>query len=852
MNFVTPWLLIGIPIALSLVLISLLRQRRGGRTGFSLLAALLRSLVITLAIASLATPYTSSTKPAEAITALVDISASITSEQGEQLLNKARTLAQELSVPLRVAAFGKLSSPDEIPLSPGSSYRDLREMWRKLDTGGTNLAAALTSASTRSTATPLLLLSDGYETLGSVKESTSQLGARPIFPMTALGEDGDTTLSISQLHAPLTVLAQRSVDVRATITNALPKGRSSSAQPASLEIRHGDKVILSRSVEVSRGEDLSFVAQSDPSLEGLQPIQAKLSWRDEAGPHVVTRTIWLSGEKRNKVLLLSGSAEDDRYLSRILTSQAYQLKSAVATSAEISVGAAEDYKVIVLNNVHISKIPARLQSSLDRYVENGGGLVVIGGNTSFGLGGYIGSSLEPLLPLRLVPPHQEKKRLNIAVQLVIDKSRSMATDNRLEFAKAAAEEVVRLLLDEDYLGVIGFDEVPFIALPLSPLRSVRSTALGRISRLFPALDEARRGLTAINAGRKHIIVLTDGKLPDPGQYYFDLAKQARFLGITLSTIMVGNEADDGFLAQLAQVGGGAFYQTADPRNLPRVFLSDVKVASGERTLKEEAQLSVRNGPDPIVSTSLSSFPSVRGFVETQERANANTELIVRSNEGAYPLLASWKVGKGSSIAFTSDANGRWSSEWMRWDSVQEFWSDVIESAQAKRERSRVSNLQFDLRAWVEGGEMVVDLSVFEEISSRDLQGVITTPQGDRVEIDLAQMRPGNYQARLANATAGTYRAEIKIGDSTLPPVAWELPGELFGEQAHRVPNTALLSEIASRTGGSIDPSSDVLRPLMKQESARTSYSHPLLVAALLLFFLELLLRFRSVRPSTRS
>jgi hypothetical protein len=431
----------------------------------------------------------------------------------------------------------------------------------------------------------------------------------------------------------------------------------------------------------------------------------------------------------------------------------------------------------------------------------------------------------------------------------------MATDNRLEFAKASAEEVVRLLLDEDYLGVIGFDEVPFIALPLSPLRSVRSTALGRISRLFPtsrtnlfpALDEARRGLSAINAGRKHIIVLTDGKLPDPGQYYFDLVKQARFLGITLSTIMVGTEADDGFLARLAQVGGGAFYQTADPRNLPRVFLSDVKVASGERTLKEEPQLSVRNGPDPIVSTSLTSFPSVRGFVETQERANANTELIVRSEEGAYPLLASWKVGKGSSIAFTSDANGRWSSEWMRWDSVQEFWSDVVETAQAKRERSRVSNLQFDLRAWLEGGEVVVDLSVFEEIASRDLQGIVTTPQGDRVEIDLAQVRPGNYQARLANATAGTYRAEIRIGDSSLPPVAWELPGELFGEQPHRVPNTALLSEIASRTGGSIDPSPDMLRPLMKQESTRTTYSHPLLVAALLLFFLELMLRVSRAR-----
>jgi Ca-activated chloride channel family protein len=855
MNFVDPWLLIGIPIATSLVLISLLRQRRGGRSGYSLLAASMRSIIIAFTITALATPYTSSTKPAEAITALVDISASITIEQGDQLLDKARSLAEELSVPLRVAAFGKIAAPDEISLSPGTSYRELREMWRKLDTGGTNLGAVLTSANSNSTTTPLLLLSDGYETIGSVKENTSQLGTRPIFPLTALGEDGDTDLSISQLHAPLTVLAQRSVDVRATITNALPKERSSSAQAATLEVRHGDRVILSRSVEVPRGEDLSFVAQSDPSLEGLQPIQAKLSWRDATGPHVVTKTIWLSGEKRNKVLLLSGSVEDDRYLSRILTNQAYQLKSSIASSPEASVGAAEDYKVIVLNNVHISKIPTPLQTSLARYVENGGGLVVIGGNTSFGLGGYIGSTLEPLLPLRLVPPHQEKKRLNIAVQLVIDKSRSMATDNRLEFAKASAEEVVRLLLDEDYLGVIGFDEVPFIALPLSPLRSVRSTALGRISRLFPtsrtnlfpALDEARRGLSAINAGRKHIIVLTDGKLPDPGQYYFDLVKQARFLGITLSTIMVGTEADDGFLARLAQVGGGAFYQTADPRNLPRVFLSDVKVASGERTLKEEPQLSVRNGPDPIVSTSLTSFPSVRGFVETQERANANTELIVRSEEGAYPLLASWKVGKGSSIAFTSDANGRWSSEWMRWDSVQEFWSDVVETAQAKRERSRVSNLQFDLRAWLEGGEVVVDLSVFEEIASRDLQGIVTTPQGDRVEIDLAQVRPGNYQARLANATAGTYRAEIRIGDSSLPPVAWELPGELFGEQPHRVPNTALLSEIASRTGGSIDPSPDMLRPLMKQESTRTTYSHPLLVAALLLFFLELMLRVSRAR-----
>lgn len=852
-SFAKPELLFLIPVVICLWLVVLARQRAGARRRGSILVALLRSGVIVLTILSLATPYTSSTKPAEAITAMLDISASITTEQGEELLRKARSLADELSVPLRIAAFGKLSAPNEIALASGTSYSQLRDMWRKLDVGGTDLEGALTSATSTSSSTPVLLLSDGYETTGAVREKLSSLRTRAIFPLTARGEDGDTSLSISQLHAPLTALAQRSVDVRATITNALPKQKGSTPQSATLEIRHGEKIILSRALNAPRGEDVSFVAQSDPSLEGLQPIQAKLSWKDESGPHVVTKTVWLSGEKRNKVLLLSGSPEDDRYLSRILTTQAYQLKSAISQAGDSSLGAPEDYKVIVLNNVLVSKIPDRIQSSLARYVENGGGLVVIGGNTSFGLGGYIGSTLEPLLPLRLVPPHQEKKRLNIAVQLVIDKSRSMATDNRLEFAKAAAEEVVRLLLDEDYIGVIGFDEVPFIALPLSPLRSVRSTALGRISRLFPtsrtnlfpALDEARRGLSGINAGRKHIIVLTDGKLPDPGRYYFDLVKQARFLGITLSTIMVGTEADDGFLAQLAQLGGGAFYQTSDPRNLPRVFLSDVKVASGERTLKEQPQLVVRQGPDPIVSTSITSFPTVRGFVETEERANANTELVVRSDEGTYPLLASWKVGKGSSIAFTSDANGRWSSDWMRWERVQEFWSEVLESAQARQERSRTSNLQFDLRSWTEGNEVVIDLAVFEELPSRALQGVVTTPQGERVDIDLTQVRAGHYQARIGNATAGTYRAEIKVAGANLPPVAWELSGELFGERPHRLPNTALLSEIAGRTGGVLDPTTDTLRPLMKQESTRTTYSHPLLVAALILFFLELLLRLRA-------
>jgi len=271
---------------------------------------------------------------------------------------------------------------------------------------------------------------------------------------------------------------------------------------------------------------------------------------------------------------------------------------------------------------------------------------MVGGNKSFGLGRYIGSPVEEILPITLVPPHTEKKRLNVAVQLVIDKSRSMAEDSRLEFAKAAAREVVASLRDDDYIGVIGFEEVAFIALPISRVDDVRSTASDRISRLFPAnrtnlypaLEEGRRGLSRVNAGRKHLIVLTDGQIPDQGPIYFGLIKQLRLLGITVSTVLVGADAPDAFLVEVANQGGGSFYQTNDPRNLPRIFLSDIKVATGEQTLKEDPEAPVAVGPDGVTSTSIRSFPSLRGFVETLPRSGAATELVVSEADKRYPLL----------------------------------------------------------------------------------------------------------------------------------------------------------------------------------------------------------------------
>jgi len=425
----------------------------------------------------------------------------------------------------------------------------------------------------------------------------------------------------------------------------------------------------------------------------------------------------------------------------------------------------------------------------------------------------------------------------------------MAMDNRIEFAKAASREVLAALKDDDYIGVIGFDDAPFIALPLSEIGAVRGTASERISRLFPAkktnlfpaLDEARRGLSRVKAGRKHVIVLTDGKLPDPGPYYFDLVRQMRVLGVTVSTVVVGDDADDGFLAQLAELGGGSFYQTQDPSNLPKIFLSDVKVASGEQTLKESESLAVRTGPDGIRSTQIDSFPELKGFVETLPRDPADTELLVSEAGKCFPLLASWPVEKGRVVAFTSDANGRWSAPWMRWSAINEFWADLVESAMPKSGKAR-SNVDFELRTWIEGAEAVLDLSLFQEIGDAPITAMVTPPKGAPIPLTFERLSPGHYQARVTQPLVGTYKAQVLAGDASLPEVAFDILPQEVGEHPHATPHRLLLERIASLTGGRVDPSASDLVISKADDDRGESLTTLFSALALFLLFAEIITR----------
>lgn len=819
-----------------------LLQWRAFRGLFSFLGLFLHTLVLGLLILALAGLAT--LKPGAGTTPLLvlDLSQSLTKEQRQWMQDTiSHTLQPTGDTPTVVFAGQQrlLTWQEAAPL--------LVDPPADLQLNATNIEGALTTLLASMHNRSVYLLSDGWETEANAASLSPLLTDKmlKVYPFPPPHTAAAPNVAMQRLSIPQTMEGGEAVSASVAVENT-----NQTTVQGELTVRQGEKIVWQQDVSLAPGASL-LTHSLTLTGEGLIPLRATFTPHDQREDTIAQdnqTAAWITVAPREKVLLLSARARDNRYLEKALDNRGFNVVTVDFASRPSAIPAPESFSAVILNNVAKEKLPPALLSGLDDYVNRGGGLLMIGGEESLGLGGYKGSPIEKALPVSLIPPQKPEPRT--AMVLVIDTSGSMRKENKILYAKEGIRAVARNLKDTDFLGIIGFDREPFVVIPLEPLGKIRQDIDYRIGRLtasggtflLPALEEARRQLDRSPATRKQVVILTDGETGGSGSSYLDLVTvMHREAKMTISSIALGEEANLRLLSRIADYGGGIFHHTTDPTSLPELFLDHMEEESEEKTMVEKDLTPLPNSDSPLLQgLNERRFPSIKGYVETQLKKSARMDIALRVDGQRPPLLASWTYGQGKAVAFTSDANGRWSAPWVSWEGFSKLWSQAVRWCMPEVKRKE-THFSVDL-GHNENGLIVDVFSYGAKEEGRTASAQINGP-GDTAEtLPLERLAPGHYQGELADPPSGDYRVEVTLpSGEKVGPLGYTVPPRRTGETPQPQPNLSLLEALASATGGGINPDvSTLMQPTSPPE--QQSLLPYLIPLAMMLYFLELIVR----------
>src|SRR6185503_11653762 len=556
-----------------------------------------------------------------------------------------------------------------------------------------------------------------------------------------------------------------------------------------ISLARNGQTFKSDPVKLSPGSQ-SFSYQTNPAEGGLTSFQATFSPRDpkfDIYPADNRALAWVTVQSKAKILLVNGHSGAGRHLEEILKRQGLDVTVRSPENAPAPTG----YKVVIFNNAEREKFSAGYLAAVERHTAVGNGFILLGADASFAPASYRQTPIEKVLPVEpKEPPKREEK--NRAVVLVVDKSGSMRDDNRIVYAKEAAKAVARQLRDIDLLGVVGFDDSPFVVVYLESMARLRGVVDTQIDRLkpggqtyfLPALLEARRQLERVNATRKHIILLSDGVTRGSQGELVDLVSAMKTDSkITVSAVAISTEADVRIMKRISQYGGGLFHHVVDPSSLPQIVLEQLQDKPRDEPQNDGPWTPIaERGSDLLAGLNSRSYPAVTGIMETDLKRGAQLDLSIQRQERRLPLLASWRYGQGKSIALTMDLEGRWSRNWIPWGGLQGFWKRILEWLVPVEENLVPTH---EARVSFSENRSILELSIFEEVGANSHYRFSLSGKAGKTEGALARLAPGHYQAVLPASQPGDYRIDIVEDRGSrripFPPVGYSLAYPLNAE-----------------------------------------------------------------------
>jgi uncharacterized membrane protein len=685
----------------------------------------------------------------------------------------------------------------------------------------------------------IVLLSDGNENQGDAREAARRARAEgaTIYVVPLKNEYAGEVL-VERLVVPQEVKFGESFLVRIVAWSAKETaGR--------LSLYRDGQFVGAQPVKLAAGKNV-FAYQQSVDQGGFHIFQARLEAPDDVVEENNRGVGLVAVRGRPRVLYVEKDRDQGAHLLSALRAQNLQVEMVGTEALPATTEGLTQYDSIILSNVSALRVSKPQMELLRTYVrDQGGGLIMLGGDESFGVGGYYRTPIEEALPVTM-EARQKVEIPSLAVVLVIDRSGSMETSvdarfSKLDLAKEAAQLVVELLDDRNEVGVISFDTAWSWVVPLGPakdkdriLREIATIKAGGGTDLFPPLKEAYQAIYDRKALLRHVLVLSDGEVQAAD--FTGLVRRMQQDKITVSSVAIGKDSDVKFMTDVSRWGRGRFYYTDDIYSVPRILTLETQLASKASIIEQPFRpVLVAPGHEIAQNIPWDRVPPLGGYVSATPKPTADTILISHQRD---PVLSAWRYGLGRTVAFTSDAKGKWGILWLRWEEFGKLFGQMVRWTLRTAQRGEVVASVFQ-----HGGSGEIQLEAVdpkgEFVNFLEANAGVVYPDKTQGVLPLTQVGPGRYRGAFPTAEQGAYligvaeRKDQKIVGSEVASLVVPYSPE---HRALEV-NEGLLRDLATLSGGAA-PAKPGDNFTQSRERARIWVeAWPYLLALALLLFL---------------
>jgi uncharacterized membrane protein len=805
-SFGSPGLLLLL-LALPLLVLLARRSRAGLERGRSIAGTVLRALLFVALVLALADARRVSRSYRTATIFLLDHSYSIPQDVQRKGFEWIQARLRELPKHdvAGVVVFGEDAMIETTP----SPTPELAGPTSIVARGATDLGAAIRLALAVMPSgyqKRLVLVTDGNENRGhampEVELARTQNAVIDVLP---LRYDHPHEVWLEGLHVPADILPREPFDLTAVV-NSTREG------PARLTIFRNGQLLSNQEVRLEKGKNL-FTVKQKVEGPGNFAYEAVVEMAGDQVPSNNRGHAFAHARGEARIALVGGEAADVEALAAALKQEG--LATSLVLPEDLQAGRFETgaFDAVVVANVEALRLGAAGMRALEAAVHDAGvGFVMVGGEHSYGPGGYRGTPVEELLPVTMEQP-QRRVLPNGALCLILH---TCEIQEGNYWAKQIGLASLNVLGPRDFMGVLIYGAGEQWLFEMQPV-SDKAKLKGLISNAFPGdmpsfdttMRMAHEGLSKVQAAAKHLVIISDADPSGPSRALVEGMVKDR---ITITTVAIAphGSSDLEKMAAVARLSGGRFYHVEDPNKLPQIFIKEAATLQRSMIIEGSIPPVVLAGADALKGLP-DDLPLLLGYTLTTPKPLARVSLgaAVPKEAGsvdpgnAYDaLLVEWNHGLGRAAAFTSDAKSRWARNWVGWEHYRKFWSQLVRSV-----LRTVPRTPYSVETEIVGGKGRVALDAVDAdgkfIHTLQFQGSVTGPDGRKSPLGFRQVGPGRYEAEFDATAVGVYNVQgtFEGARGEKGYLSQGIPLSYAAEYRDLKYNPALLSRIHERSGG---------------------------------------------------